>query len=188
MPESYRVLSIAGAVMCLFATSPASAQATLIGPRIFDANGRLVGAALPHEPYLGNGRVLLKFNGGEAVLNIDGRRLYLSDGNAARDLNPRRNRYDAAIFFTTRNCSGPGYMRVLHFPNYGIFTPRGAQAPGYSQAGTVQYAAAPYTIAKLVASGSKGDCLPLWTPYEAALVGVPRTSVVPSFKLPFETK
>jgi hypothetical protein len=186
MLQAPRAVIVVAAATGLISTASALSQSALFGPRIFDATGRMVGPALPFEPRIGSGRVILSFDKGEAVLNIAPDGLFLSTLDDPQNLSV--NRFDASLYFTSRDCSGPAYIRVLHFPNYGLFSPQGGKASGYTQGGAVQYASRPFTTATLVAKKVEGRCSAMPSPSKSQLVGVAATAVLPSYKLPFDTK
>jgi hypothetical protein len=176
MRQQPLLLSAVGLFASLCAAAPALSQPKLLGPRIYDATGRLVGPALPMEEKTLRGRVLLSFDKGEAVLNISPVGL---DSEAAR--------LDRSVYFTKSDCSSAAYLRVQHFPNDGLFTPQGQQRAGYTQAGAVQYASRPFTSENLVATKANGICSVMTTPLQS-LVGVIATVAVPAYRLPFDTK
>lgn len=158
-------------------------QIAPVAPKIYDQEGRLVGALLPVQSY-GYGRVLLQLGKGEALLNIRPTGLYLVSGSA---MTPP-NLVDAELYYASGDCSGPAYMRVFRFPNYANVIREAPGMDGFSPRVTIQYAARPFVEIDLVAIKTRGVCSVLSEPIFPALVGVATTETLPPYKLPFVTK
>jgi hypothetical protein len=183
MTSTNKTFAVAIAVSSLAIATTALAQSPPGAPRIYDAARRPVGIALAFAPGTGQGRVLLTFDRGDAVLNIGPEGLY-RDATTT----PSVKASGAKLYFGTADCSDPGFVRVQHFLNYADFLPAGPERAGFTRAGTVVYAARPFREETLRAEKSDGVCKALPAPPETALVGAVASAPLRSFKLPFLTK
>ncbi len=178
---------VALAIACLAATPSARAQTAPGAPQIYDAAGLLVGIALSADQF-GRGRVLLNLGADQAVAHID-RQGFLVGGPTvplAAAVAPASSA--DGVFFATPDCQGAAYVPVSSFPDDGLFIPDGSPEAGRTQAGTVIYAARPYSTVDL--HGFKavdGACSALPQKVKS-LVGVAKQMRLSSYKLPFVTK
>lgn len=191
MFTSRKCFAVAVALACAGAISPAQArdgsgdtlpQVAPVAPKIYDQTGRLLGALLPDQ-FEGYGRVLLRLQKGEALLNIRPTGLFLATGH---QMFP--NLLDAGPYYASGDCSGPSYMRVLNFPNYAKLIGEAPGAEGFSPRVTVQYAARPFVKVDLIANKTGSGCYVLPQPIPQALSGLATTETLPAYKLPFVAK
>ncbi len=170
------------AAVSFAATTPGLSQTAPVAPKIYDADGRLVGTVFPPGPFPKMSRVLMSFDKGEALLDIS---YFYGFAVVTSDLPdyPLSERLDPAFYYASRDCSGPAYIRLVHFPNYAL-----PEWLSFSAQGGLWYASRPFTAVDLFATKTGDRCAVLSRPLISAKVGVAAMATLPNYKRPFTTR